>query len=470
MNNDNNNPEQQPFGLWNRTAIEKKTTPLDQVKTMANEKIQEIMNNEVVIKVGKEIENLKQELKEGYDKLDQKAQNVLHEQKAKMNLWIKQKIEMAIIRVLEKTKPILLESILDPYMCDCLSKLIEDVFEEVWPDIKEEILLQIRVKYADPYELVEFPKPKLCCIEYPWFWFKVWYLYVTQPFDKSIFEQLHWYSWWLVFIVQLIPFYGIQAFIYVFVFLFIDKQDEYQLIRFILAFKSMQFISIGLIGTMVGYFTFYSCAVVSTVDKSYQDCKEEGPAIFLNFWSDIAGFLLQLLLVWLAIILLKCSKIKGQIRFKHVQVAEQQINNKIQKQSCCLCCTFNDRGGRLYCFMLYDLICFLGCVALFLGLSVSDGERMLWQYKSTMYLAKTVYGLLSFPFLVFRVPGLTWLLTRSHGTGYDCNGNCVPLVSNLQQYHLRNKQQKKPYDPKYVVQREDFDVMEGVELMDELVN
>lgn len=48
-----------------------------------------------------------------------------------------------------------------------------------------------------------------------------------------------------------------------------------------------------------------------------------------------------------------------------------------------------------------------------------------------MYLAKTIYGLLSFPFLVFRIPGLTWILTRSHGTGYDVHGNCVPLVSNL---------------------------------------
>lgn len=35
----------------------------------------------------------------------------MQEQKLKMNLWIKQKIEIAIIRTLEKTKPILLESI-----------------------------------------------------------------------------------------------------------------------------------------------------------------------------------------------------------------------------------------------------------------------------------------------------------------------------------------------------------------------
>lgn len=29
MNNENNNPEIEPFGLWNRTAYEKKTTPLE---------------------------------------------------------------------------------------------------------------------------------------------------------------------------------------------------------------------------------------------------------------------------------------------------------------------------------------------------------------------------------------------------------------------------------------------------------
>lgn len=43
---------------------------------------------------------------------------------------------------------------------------------------------------------------------------------------------------------------------------------------------------------MIGYFTFYSCAVVSKLDSNYDSCREEGPAIFLNFWSDIFGFLM----------------------------------------------------------------------------------------------------------------------------------------------------------------------------------
>jgi len=48
-----------------------------------------------------------------------------------------------------------------------------------------------------------------------------------------------------------------------------------------------------------------------------------------------------------------------------------------------------------------------------------------------MYLVKTIYGILSFPFLIFNIPGLTWVLTRSHGTGYDRIGNCVPVVQDL---------------------------------------
>lgn len=56
-------------------------------------------------------------------------------------------------------------------------------------------------------------------------------------------------------------------------------------------------------------------------------------------------------------------------------------------------------------------------------------------FKSTMYLVKTIYGILSFPFLIYNIPGLTWVLTRSHGTGYDRLGNCIPIVQDLNLYH-----------------------------------
>jgi hypothetical protein len=43
-----------------------------------------------------------------------------------------------------------------------------------------------------------------------------------------------------------------------------------------------------------------------------------------------------------------------------------------------------------------------------------------------MFLAKTIYGLLSLPFMVFIVPSITYLVTASRDTGYDKYGNCVP--------------------------------------------
>ena len=48
-----------------------------------------------------------------------------------------------------------------------------------------------------------------------------------------------------------------------------------------------------------------------------------------------------------------------------------------------------------------------------------------------MYLVKTIYGMSSLPFLVFMIPSVTYLVTKSRDTGYDKYGNCVPQVPNL---------------------------------------
>lgn len=119
---------------------------------------------------------------------------------------------------------------------------------------------------------------------------------------------------------------------------------------------------------MVGYFTFYSCAVVSELEEEYRTCRSEGPAIFLNYLSDILGFLLQLALVWIAFLLLPVSKAKGKVAFKHYKKEPTKEN-----QECCCCLINPERGGRLKCFMIYDIATFLGCIALFLALSLSDG-------------------------------------------------------------------------------------------------
>mmetsp|Transcript_12823 Transcript_12823/g.10954 ORF Transcript_12823/g.10954 Transcript_12823/m.10954 type:complete len:86 (-) Transcript_12823:205-462(-) len=39
-----------------------------------------------------------------------------------------------------------------------------------------------------------------------------------------------------------------------------------------------------------------------------------------------------------------------------------------------------------------------------------------------------MYGLLSIPFLIYAVPPMELLLTRSRATAYDSDGNCVPAA------------------------------------------
>jgi hypothetical protein len=62
---------------------------------------------------------------------------------------------------------------------------VDDVFDEVWPGIEEEVLFQLRIKYSEPYSEHVNIKPKLCWAEYPWFWIRSWYLYTTDPCSHS---------------------------------------------------------------------------------------------------------------------------------------------------------------------------------------------------------------------------------------------------------------------------------------------
>jgi hypothetical protein len=194
---------------------------------------------------------------------------------------------------------------------------------------------------------------------------------------------------------------------------------------------------------MIGYFTFYSCATATYVPNvvggiNQEDCRVNGPAVFLDVWADIIGYLLQIVLIWIAWICLPCSKAKGKPKFRY----QKQL--KEERKSDCGCFYCYERGGRLKLFMIYDFITFVLCIGLFLYLALSNGgNKEIWQYKvviihdlyilkSAMYLVKTIYGILSFPFLIFVIPTIQYLLTNSRDTGYDKYGQCVPQVPDLQ--------------------------------------
>ena len=60
-----------------------------------------------------------------------------------------------------------------------------------------------------------------------------------------------------------------------------------------------------------------------------------------------------------------------------------------------------------------------------------------WQLRATLFWLKALFGLLSMPFLVFKIPVLSTLLMQVRPTGYDKKGRVVlhtrprPIENNL---------------------------------------
>ena len=69
--------------------------------------------------------------------------------------------------------------------------------------------------------------------------------------------------WWLLFLISVFPYYGIQPFFFVVIFLMIDKSDEFQLIKFILDFKKMIFFTAGVLNAIIGYLLYFNCATLN---------------------------------------------------------------------------------------------------------------------------------------------------------------------------------------------------------------
>lgn len=82
--------------------------------------------------------------------------------------------------------------------------------------------------------------------------------------------------------------------------------------------------------------------------------------------------------------------------------------------------------------MIFDLIITILFVIIFLAqyfsLEIDDDHKI----KEMIYYYKSMYGLLSFPWLIFNIPKLELLLTKAKPTGYDKKANCIPAITELE--------------------------------------
>jgi hypothetical protein len=86
-------------------------------------------------------------------------------------------------------------------------------------------------------------------------------------------------------------------------------------------------------------------------------------------------------------------------------------------------------GGALAGFLVWDVASvviafgFVGFMFVSESMSLDD-----WRFRTSLYFAKMVIGLLSLPFLVFRLPFIKQALTQTRVTAYDQSGECIPKL------------------------------------------
>ena len=137
--------------------------------------------------------------------------------------------------------------------------------------------------------------------------------------------------------------------------------------------------------------------------------------------------------------MLPCSRRFGGVR----DIGEEEDGPKAT--GCCQDYD-NSRGGRLAGLLGYDLCCFLlscGLIYYLTMLDVSSHEDLKeaaldkdlllsdltrWQFRSRVFFGRILYGLLSFPFMIFQLPVLSGILTHTIPTGYNAQGLCVPYL------------------------------------------
>ena len=70
--------------------------------------------------------------------------------------------------------------------------------------------------------------------------------------------------------------------------------------------------------------------------------------------------------------------------------------------------------------MIYDIITWLVSVGIGIALLfIFEASDKRWQMREIFFFVKLFYGMLSFPFLIYALPGMQLLLTKSRTTAYD---------------------------------------------------
>ena len=380
----------------------------------------------------------------------------------------------------------------EPAMPRFVKRVLGAVVDAVLPDVRLEL------KNAMSSRVLKAQEPPLTVVgttrnSFGWgcLWrLRAFLLYHYIPCDRGTWAKLRDPVCGLLTLLCLLPVYGIRM-VFQTVLLFcvaygplrpasavydataaaaptarsmVRELDEFQLVRYILAFKGTQFISGGILLAVKGGLQYFF--LTTFVARRPQDDDDDADAAAAALSSTSSGggggdsmasvvseqapgagggeglllealdFLSSVVLTWVAALLLPCSlklgvkeKVAETKRDRDARLADEEAAG-----SGCCGQGGRGRGGRLLLLLKVDSCWFAFFVVLYAVAYSSfdhsgdddddDGE---WRAASTLYWLRVLYSLTTFPFLLLTLPVFSKVLTHAERTGFNREGHCVPF-------------------------------------------
>jgi len=209
-------------------------------------------------------------------------------------------VDNILDRALDYTGNVVKGHVKDPEMPKWVQNGVDNVVDSFWPDVKEEAKMKVLSGTHAMVPIVEGERPS-CCPN-PYYVIRAYFLYHMFPSDKTMWGSFKDPVWWAFTLIALVPVFGISQMFYFIVFFLIDWADEYQIVRFILGFKGLSFVTTGVLPALIASVQYYICTAHTG------KCYSEGPGEPL--WTYVV-FVVQVLIVWIAFAILPFTYKKG---------------------------------------------------------------------------------------------------------------------------------------------------------------
>ena len=402
----------------------------------------------------------------------------------------------------------------DPYAPEIFNRGVSHIFNEVWDEIQDELEESIcaGITYGDKkdqmfreFSLIGWPDTPPPAWPPSFKWVRAKLLYALLPADSTLFKKLRDPVGLAVFVLNLWNPFQISVWLFVLLFVLIDKRDEFQLVNFILMFKGFQAVS-ALLAAHSASMQLFSCALevggapqpemlrsasfgrAAEYSAPLDKCATGAPGTDADFYYLCMVEPVRLIVVWLAFALLACGYAKGgkeeilaleQVRLDaadgtldgivdHAQLRRDEKDRDRGVKGSDLEC-FTDKqldealakarsrigarscvGGVLPYFLAYDLLSALYCVYTYGSIIQTNGfapdglfGTKTWQFWVTCFFMQQQYALLAAPFLVFSLPLIGQGLHEAKFTGYDMRGKLCASLGRASVIHLYNQRHER---------------------------